>query len=47
MIDLDNLPVYEFLTLYYLFYKEKKEEEKMTDDQKASAAMGRLLEDHM
>lgn len=51
MVELDQLPLYELQTMYFLFWKEreaeKEAESKMTDEQKAGAAVGRLIEDNI
>ena len=46
MIDLDNLPLYEIQTLYYLLWKEKEEESKLTDQERGARELGRVIEDN-
>lgn len=47
MVELDQLPLYELQTLYYLFWKEKEAEQKMTEEEKSAAAIGRMVEDNI
>lgn len=47
MVELDKLPMYEIQTLYYLLWKEKEAESKLTDEEKAGAALGKVIEDNM
>lgn len=47
MIDMDEMPLYEIHTMYYLFWKEKDEESKMTDEQKGAKALGQVIENSM
>lgn len=45
MVELDYLPLYELHTMYYQFWKDKIAESKMTDEQKGSAALSKMIED--
>lgn len=47
MLELDQLPIYELHSLYYVYYKEKEAESKMTEEEKAANAMGRMIEDNI
>lgn len=47
MVELDQLPIYELQTLYYVYFKEKEAESKLTEEQKAANAMGRAIEDNL
>ena len=47
MTELDNLPLYELQTLYYIFWKEKEAESNMTDDEKSAKAIADVMQDHL
>lgn len=47
MLELDQLPIYELHSLYYVYFKEKEAESKMTEEEKAASAMGRMIEDNI
>lgn len=46
-MEMDQLPLYELQTMYYIFFKDKEAEAKMTKDEKAAYAMGKMIEDHV
>ena len=47
MLEIDQLPLYELQTMYYLFWKEKEAEKAMTEEERAGAALGKIVEDNI
>lgn len=43
MKDIDDIPMYEFHTLYYLYWREQEAIKKMTDEQKSAMALGEAM----
>lgn len=47
MIELDHLPLYELHAMYYVFWRDKIAEQEMTDEQRGSAALSKMIEDNI
>lgn len=46
MSELNELPVYEYQILYYIWNKEREEEAKLSDKEKGARQLGRVIEDN-
>ena len=40
---MDQLPLYDFHTLYYIYWIEKEAESKLSDEQKGALALSRAM----
>lgn len=47
MLDLDQMPLYEFQTLYYQLWKDRIAEEKMSKEERAGIALQNAIEDEL
>ena len=41
MFELDQLPIYEIHSMYYVYFKELEAESKLKDEEKSANYMGR------